>query len=89
VRSDIGATGSKGCEQPLRARAVRKTGRIARRGLHATFTPHVVLISTWPEGSSHWLERDLVDRAREKLDVPVEHVISRFGVEEEQSQPLV
>lgn len=41
---------------------------------HATFTPNVVLISTW-------LERDLIDRAREKLDIPVEHVISRFGAE--------
>lgn len=48
---------------------------------HATFTPDIVLISTWPEGSSHWLERDLIDRAREKLDVPVEHFISRYGVE--------
>lgn len=54
---------------------------------HATFTPHLVLISTSPEDSSHWLERDLLDRAREKLDIPVEHVVSRFGVEEAQNEP--
>ncbi len=45
---------------------------------HATFGAHAVLISTWPEGMSHWLERDLLGRARERVGVPVHHVVSRY-----------
>jgi hypothetical protein len=37
-----------------------------------------VLISTWPSGTSNWLERDLVGRARRRLAVDVHHVVSRF-----------
>ncbi|WP_026911055.1 hypothetical protein [Patulibacter minatonensis] len=42
------------------------------------FAAHGVLISTWPQGRSNWLERDLVGRARRRLDVDVHHVVSRF-----------
>lgn len=45
---------------------------------HATFRAHAILVSTWPEGMSHWLERNLLARARERVDVPVHHVVSRF-----------
>ncbi len=45
---------------------------------HATFGAHAVLISTWPAGMSHWLERDLLVRAREQVRIPVHHVVSRY-----------
>lgn len=48
----------------------------------AVFEAHAVLLSTWPEGRSHWLERDLLERARERFDVPVEHVVSHYGLYE-------
>jgi GABA permease len=34
-----------------------------------------VIISTHPPGRSHWLEQEVVERAREELDVPVTHVV--------------
>jgi GABA permease len=34
-----------------------------------------LIISTLPPGVSHWLEKDVVERAREESDVPVTHVI--------------
>lgn len=46
----------------------------------AQFDADAVLISTWPEGHSNWLERDLVTRAEVALAVPVYHVVSRYGV---------
>lgn len=47
---------------------------------NAKFMPHAVLVSTWPEGASHWLERDLVDRARQRINIPVEHFVSRYNL---------
>jgi GABA permease len=40
-----------------------------------TFAPDELIISTHPEGRSHWLERGVVDRARERFAVPVTHVV--------------
>ena len=40
-----------------------------------TFRPDEVIISTHPEGRSHWLERGVVSRTRERFDVPVTHVV--------------
>jgi hypothetical protein len=34
-----------------------------------------VIVSTHPPGRSNWLERDVVQRARERFDVPVTHVV--------------
>jgi hypothetical protein len=34
-----------------------------------------VIVSTHPPGRSHWLERDVVERARERFDVPITHVV--------------
>jgi hypothetical protein len=36
----------------------------------------LVLVSTHPEGESNWLAHDVVARARERLDVPVVHVVA-------------
>jgi hypothetical protein len=34
-----------------------------------------VIISTHPEGRSHWLERGVVTNARQRFAVPVTHVV--------------
>jgi GABA permease len=40
-----------------------------------TFAPDEVVISTHPPGRSHWLERGVVEAARERFLVPVTHVV--------------
>src|ERR671923_3068594 len=40
-----------------------------------TFGPDEVIISTHPEGRSHWLEQGVVERARERFAVPITHVV--------------
>jgi len=40
-----------------------------------TFAPDEIVISTHPEGRSNWLERGVVDRARERVTIPVRHVV--------------
>ena len=40
-----------------------------------TFGADELIISTHPEGRSHWLERGLVARARERFEVPLTHVV--------------
>jgi GABA permease len=39
------------------------------------FPAHEVIISTHPAGRSNWLEHDVVDRARDRFDLPVTHVV--------------
>jgi hypothetical protein len=41
------------------------------------FEADEILISTLPPGRSHWLERNLVELARRKFDVPVRQVVAR------------
>lgn len=40
-----------------------------------TFQPDEVVVSTHPPGRSHWLERDVVERARERFEVTLTHVV--------------
>ena len=40
-----------------------------------TFGPDEIVISTHPEGRSNWLERGVVESAKERFDVPVTHVV--------------
>jgi len=40
-----------------------------------TFRPDELIISTHPEGRSHWLERGVVEGARERFALPVTHVV--------------
>jgi len=40
-----------------------------------TFGADEIVISTHPEGRSHWLERDVVGSARERFAVPITHVV--------------
>ncbi|HEX4525257.1 MAG TPA: hypothetical protein VH108_00785 [Gaiellaceae bacterium] len=40
-----------------------------------TFRPDELIVSTHPVGRSHWLERGVVDKARERFALPVTHVV--------------
>jgi GABA permease len=40
-----------------------------------TFQPDELIVSTHPEGRSNWLERGVVDRARERFELPLTHVV--------------
>src|SRR5437868_11286177 len=40
-----------------------------------TFGADEIVISTHPEGRSHWLEQGLVERARERFQLPITHVV--------------
>ena len=42
-----------------------------------------IIISTHPEGRSHWLERGIVDSARERFAVPITHVVVDLEAEPE------
>lgn len=46
-----------------------------------TFGADEIVISTHPEGRSHWLERNVVGSARSRFDVPIEHVVVDLGAE--------
>jgi hypothetical protein len=49
-----------------------------------TFGADEIIISTHPEGRSNWLERGVVDSARERFAVPITHVV--VDLERELSQ---
>jgi hypothetical protein len=46
-----------------------------------TFGADEVIISTHPEGRSHWLERGVVSGARERFAVPITHVVTDLSAE--------
>jgi GNAT superfamily N-acetyltransferase len=39
------------------------------------FAADELILATHPEGRSHWLERDLVRKARERFSQPIRHVV--------------
>jgi hypothetical protein len=47
-----------------------------------TFGPDEIIISTHPEGRSHWLERGVVTGARERFAVPITHVVVDLEAED-------
>jgi nucleotide-binding universal stress UspA family protein len=49
-----------------------------------TFGADEVIISTHPEGRSHWLERGVVTAARERFAVPITHVVVDLEAEREE-----
>ena len=65
AEENIDARGEVGDSDPLQAMedALR------------TFGADEVIISTHPEGRSHWLERGVVTGARERFTVPITHVV--------------
>ena len=62
---DIEATGEVGDADPL----------IAVADAIRTFGPTEIVVSTHPEGRSHWLERGVVSGLRARYDIPVTHVV--------------
>jgi hypothetical protein len=44
-----------------------------------------IIISTHPEGRSHWLEKGIVSAARERFAVPITHVVVDLEAEREQA----
>jgi hypothetical protein len=44
-----------------------------------TFAPDELVISTHPAGRSNWLERGVVEAARERFALPVRHVVVDLG----------
>jgi hypothetical protein len=49
-----------------------------------TFGPDEIIISTHPEGRSHWLERGVVTGARERFAVPITHVVTDLEAERDE-----
>jgi nucleotide-binding universal stress UspA family protein len=49
-----------------------------------TFGADEIIISTHPEGRSHWLERGIVSGARERFAVPITHVVVDLEREREE-----
>jgi nucleotide-binding universal stress UspA family protein len=47
-----------------------------------TFGADEIIISTHPEGRSNWLERGVVEKARERFAVPITHVVVDLEREE-------
>jgi hypothetical protein len=50
-----------------------------------TFGADEIIISTHPEGRSNWLERRIVERARERFAVPITHVVVDLEAELEET----
>jgi hypothetical protein len=49
-----------------------------------TFGADEIILSTHPEGRSHWLERGVVQKARERFAVPITHVVVDLEAEREE-----
>jgi hypothetical protein len=50
-----------------------------------TFGADEIIISTHPEGRSHWLERGVVEHARARFAVPIRHVVVDLDREREEA----
>jgi nucleotide-binding universal stress UspA family protein len=46
-----------------------------------TFGADEIVIATHPEGRSHWLERGVVERVRERYTCPIAHVVVDLDAE--------
>ena len=49
------------------------------------FDPDEIIVSTHTPGRSHWLERGIIEKARERYPVPITHVIVDL---EHEAQPV-
>jgi hypothetical protein len=76
AEAGIQARGEVGGDDPLQAMedALR------------TFGADEIIISTHPEGRSNWLERGIVEKARERFAVPITHVVVDLSAEHEEVQ---
>lgn len=69
----IAATGEIGDGDPIQA--IEDAMR--------TFSPDELIISTHPAGRSHWLERGVVERARERFAIEITHVVVDLGPDQD------
>ncbi len=74
AEAGIDARGEVGVGDPLQA--MEDAAR--------TFRPDEIIISTHPPGRSNWLERGVVERARQRFDLPITHVVTDLAAEREQ-----
>jgi hypothetical protein len=65
ARDGIPAEGTIGDPDPLQA----------IEDALGTFSADSLVIATHPEGQSHWLARNLVERADKRFDLPITHVV--------------
>jgi nucleotide-binding universal stress UspA family protein len=75
----------------LREAGIRADGQIgdseplqAMEDALRTFGADEIILSTHPEGRSHWLERGLVEAARRRFTVPITHVVVDLEAEREE-----
>ncbi len=77
----------------LRARGIDAKGEVgdaeplqAMEDALRLFGADEIIISTHPEGRSHWLEKNIVETARERFAVPITHVVVDLAAEHEEVQ---
>ena len=83
TRSSTRRTNGSPRRSPGRPEGVTATGKVgdANAALGAIedelrlFGVDEVIISTYPPGTSNWLETGIVQRLRDELDIPVTHVV--------------
>ena len=73
----VQARGEVGDEDPI----------MAIRDALATFPADELIISTHPPARSHWLEKRVVERAREDFEVPVTHIVVDMEAEAATGSP--
>jgi hypothetical protein len=67
----VDAVGSVGDSDPL----------VAIDDALRSFAAHEIIIATHPPGQSNWLERNLVERVRERHGLPVTHLTSSYDLQ--------
>jgi hypothetical protein len=72
----------------MRAAGLHATGEIgdgdpiqAIEDALRTLKPDELVVSTHPAGRSHWLERGVVEKARERFELPLTHVVVDLDLE--------
>ncbi len=68
----------------LRAAGIDAKGEVG--DADRLFGADEIIISTHPEGRSHWLEKGIVETARERFAVPITHVVVDLAAEHEEVQ---
>jgi hypothetical protein len=72
----------------LRARGISARGEVgdanpltAIEDALALFPATEIIIATHPPKRSNWLEHGLVDKATAHFDIPIDHLVSEFGLD--------
>jgi hypothetical protein len=65
IEEGVDATGDTGESDPV----------LALQDALATYPADRIVLFTHPDGERDWLEEGVVDEARERFDVPVEHIV--------------